>query len=427
MNPFSRMLSALRSYWQGPWQSRDPLLGPPLWGPPASSGIFISESTALNYSAVWAAVQLIAGAVASLPLILYRRLPDGGKERFVTHPTYRVLHDHFNPEMSSMVARETMMSHVLLWGNAYAEIQRDAGRRPMALWPLPPHRVRPFRDPRTRELRYEVTSDIGARTILFPDEILHVPGLGFDGIVGYSIVAKAREAIGLGLATERFGSNFFGAGSQAGGVVEHPGRLSQEAAKRIKESIEAEHQGLTKAHRVMVLEEGMHWKRTTFPPDDAQFLETRKFQVVEVARWFNLPPHKLRDLERATFSNIEQQQIDFVTDTLRPWLIRFEQELNFKLIAPLESRIQFVEHLVDALLRGDTESRYRAYFTGRQGGWLSVNEIRARENLNPVPGGDELLKPLNMTPLSSPATEPTRTALLAWGEEIEAGRNGGTR
>jgi HK97 family phage portal protein len=361
--------------------------------------VIVNEHTALNLSAVWAAVTVISGTVASLPLLLYKRLPNGGKERFVDHPVYRMLHDEPNPEMTSMVFRETLQAHVLLWGNAYAEIQRDQAGRPVALWPLSPQQVEPFRDKETRVLRYRVTNETGRQVIVDAERILHVPGLGFDGIVGYSVVRKARESLGLALATETFGATFFGNGAWPGLVAQHPGKLSDPAAKRLKDSLNEALQGPTRAHNLIVTEEGIKVEKMGIPPDDAQFLETRKFQIVEIARWFNLPPHKLRDLERATFSNIEHQGIDFVVD-LRLWFVRWEQELNRKLIRPLERKIQFVEHLVDGLLRGDSASRVAIYASGRQWGWLSADDIRERENLNPLPDGQGqiYLIPQNMIP-----------------------------
>src|SRR5262245_13444915 len=283
---------AVRSHWLGPGSSTDPAQSEMLFGGPRSTaGLAVSEDSALNYAAVWAATRLISECVSSIPLFLYRR--DGkGKSRFEEHRLFRILHDEFNPEMSSMVARETLQAHVLLWGNAYAEIQRDASGRVAALWPITPNRVQPYRDPQLpgRPLRYAVTDEAGRSVTLRPDELLHIPGLGFDGVKGYSVVRRAREAIGLGLGTERFGAAFFGSGSTMAGVIEYPSTLTDTALKNFRDRWNAAHQGVDKAHQVAVLEGGMTWKKTGIAPDDAQFLETRKFQTVEIARWFNLPP-----------------------------------------------------------------------------------------------------------------------------------------
>jgi len=395
------MLAEVRGTWVGPIDASSPEIARLFARPPTSTGVAVSEQTALTYSAVWAAVSLIASNVASLPLILYKRLPNGGKERLIGHPLYRLLHDQPNAEMTSMVFRETLQAHVLTWGNGYAEIERDQGGRPVALWPLTPDRVQPFREERSLRLRYRVRNAAGLSDVVIeaPD-MLHVPGLGYDGTCGYSVIAKARESIGLGLATERFGGTFFGQGSTFGGVLEHPKQLGEIAQKKLRASINERHQGVDRAHRFLILEEGMQYKRLGIPPNDAQFLETRKFQIAEVARWFNMPPHKLRDLERATFSNIEHQNIEWVVDTLRNWLVRWEQEINRKLVASTERNIQFAEHLVDGLLRGDIASRYAAYAIGRQWGWLSADDVREKENMNPLPdgSGQQYLVPLNMVP-----------------------------
>src|SRR5262245_11485006 len=391
-----RLANALRQLggYMGPWSSGDPALARIFGGPPVASGVTVTEDLAMNYSAVWAAVNIIAGSIASLPLFFYRRLPNGGKERYVDHPTYRLLHDQPNPEGGSMRFRETLQAYALTWGNGYAEIQRDVSGRPVALAPIAPNRVQPYRTERGNELRYRVDG----KDALGAADMLHLAGLGWDGICGYSVIRRARESIGLGLATEKFGAAFFGNGAWPGLVSMHPQKLSDAAHKRLKDSMQEAIGGPSRAHNILILEEGQKIEKVSIPPDDAQFLETRKFQTIEIARWFNLPPHKLRDLERATFSNIEQQNIEFVADTLRPWLVRWEEELNRKLIRPLERKSQFSQHLVEGLLRGDTSSRYAAYAVGRQWGWLSANDVRILENMNPVDGGDVYLIPTNMVP-----------------------------
>lgn len=395
------LAEALRSFILGPYSSGDPALARLFGGTPPAAGVSVTEHTALNLSAVWQAVTIIAGSIASLPLILYKRRQDGGKERFLDHPTYRLLHDEPNPDMSAMVWRETWLAHVLTWGNGYSEIERDQAGRPVALWPLTPDRVTPYRDPPTGRLLYRVLNeeDRGYVTVP-PEDMLHLPGLGFDGVCGYSVVRHAREGISLGLGVEQYAAKFFGNGALFGIALEHPMRLSKEAQERLKATWIENHGSVTNAHGVAVLEEGMKANKLSIPPDDAQFLQTRRFQVIEISRWFNLPPHKLRDLEHATFSNIEQQSIEFVTDSLRPWMVRIEQECNRKLVRPLERRIQYVEHLVDGLLRGDIQSRYSAYAVGRQWGWLSGDDVREKENMNPLPNGQGqiYLAPMNMVP-----------------------------
>jgi HK97 family phage portal protein len=396
----TRWVQAVRSLVISPINAKDPALARLFDGPPAASGVAVNEWTALNYSAVWAAVSLISSTVGSLPLKLYKRLPNGGKEPYTGSRLYSILHDEPNPEMTSMVFRETLQAHVLTHGNAFALIQRDSVGKPVYLWPQAPQLVRPFKNERD-QLEYEVTNERGDRVFVPASEMLHIPGLGFDGIQGYSVIQKARESIGLGLATERFGATWFGNGSSFGGFIQAEGNISPEARQAIRESLEKRHQGPDRAHKLVVLPNGLKYEKGGgISPNDAQFLETRAFQISEIARWFRVPPHKLGDLQRATFSNIEHQSIEFVTDSIRPWLVRWEQEINRKLIPSLERRQQFSEHLVDALLRGDIASRYEAYATGRNWGWLSVNDIREKENQNPLPGttGDMYLVPSNMVP-----------------------------
>jgi HK97 family phage portal protein len=395
----TRLRDTVRSITLGPFDSKDPVLARYFsdGGGTNNTGVPVTEYSALNYSALWAAVARIAGDVASLPLILYKREKDGGKSRFTDHPTYALLHDQPNPEMTSMVFRETLQAHLLTWGNAYAEIEWRGNGRPAALWPLPPDRVVVMRSP-TGRVAYRVTNPTRQDVMVPAEDMLHIPGLGFDGLMGYSVIRMARESIGLGLATERFGGSFFGNGTTFGGLLKHPGKLSDAARKNLRESIEKRHQGVDRAHKFMLIEEGMDYVKLGVSPDDAQFLETRRFQIAEIARWFQMPPHKLGDLERATFSNIEQQEIDYVTGTLRKWLKRWEQEINRKLV--LQNGAQFAEHLVEDMLRGDIQSRYAAYAVGRQWGWLCADDIRERENMNPLPGGTGqiYLVPQNMAP-----------------------------
>jgi HK97 family phage portal protein len=395
---WGRLRDTLRSYSIGLPPLRDPALVRYFdGGGSTSAGVSVSEVSALNYAAVWQAVSLIAGDVGSLPLPLYKRTKDGGKERFTDHPLYYILHDAPNPEMSSMVWRETLQAHLLTWGNNYSEIVRNGAGQVSELWPLLPSQVSPFRQ--DRRLKYRVVTD-GNREVIFEAyDVLHVPGLGYDGTIGYSPIAKARESLGLLAASERFGSSFFGNGTTFGGFVTHPKTLSEKAEKNLRESLNAGHQGPDKAHRLKILEEGMTYQQTGIEPNAAQFLETRQFQIAEVARWFNLPLHKLREMEHSSVrANIEQEALDYVTSTLRPWLKRWEQEINRKLISPREKYQQSAEFVIEGLLRGDIASRYSAYSVGRQWGWLSVNEVRELENLNPIPDGNTYLSPMNMTP-----------------------------
>ncbi|MFC4333871.1 phage portal protein [Salininema proteolyticum] len=372
-------------------------------GPETAAGVRVDEDTANYYSPFFAGVNVIANDVASLPLPLYRRM-NRGKERADDHPLYEILHDQPNPLMSSLTFRRTLQGHALTWGNGYAHVVNNGAGQVVELWPLHPGRIWPEKIARgngTIDLWWRYSDpENGIQTRLAPDEVLHIAGLGADGIQGYSIVELARNAIGLGLATETYGAKFFGNGSRPGGVLrKKEGKLSDEARKRLKVDWENLHQGLDAAQRVAILEEGLEWQSIGIPNNDAQFLETRKMQVTELARWLRLPPHKIGDLERATFSNIESQQIDYVTSALMAWLVTWEQSVKRTLLTPTERRSGlFAEHIVDSLLRGDTQARFAAYATARQWGWMSANDVRERENMNAVPDGDIYLTPLNMVP-----------------------------
>lgn len=365
----------------------------------STAGVSVSETTAYRLTAVWACVRVISEDVASLPIFVYERL-DRGKRKALTHPLYDLLHNQPNPEMTALQFREALTAHALTWGNGYAYKVVDSRGVVRELWPLLPDRTWPRRDPQTRELFYETeapTSD--QRFRLRADQVMHLAGLGFDGLVGYSPIALHRQTIGLGLAAEEFGARFFSQGTNMGGFISHPGSLSQQAYDRLMKDPNLglpSYQGIGRAHLWRILEEGMKPERMGIPPDEAQFIETRKFTIAEIARIFRVPPHKIQDLERATFSNIEEQAIDYVVSTLRPWLVRWEQAIRMKLLSADHQRTHFVEHVVDGLLRGNTQTRYAAYSTGRQWGWLSANDIRELENLNPIEDGDRYLEPANM-------------------------------
>jgi len=375
---------------------------PSLWrffGSDSLSGELVNEYTALNYSAVYNAVSLISGTVATLPLRLNRK--QGSKTIIADNKSlHRVLHDQANQYMTATAFREVMMSHVLLWGNAYAEIIRNRMGDVLALWPITPDRVTIKME--NSVLFYEVR--VNTETIRLPREnVLHIAGLGFDGIQGYSVIAMARKSIGLGMAMETFGSTYFGNGTHPGMIVEHPGQLSPQAHTNLKNSLTETYSGLGKAHRLMLLDEGMKAQKITINPEDSQFLESRQFQIPEIARWFNLPPHKLKDLTKSSFSNIESEQISFVTDSILPWLVRLEQTFNMQLLTESEKTREklYFKHVVEGLLRGDSASRAAFYAALFNIGVLSINEIREREDFDPIEGGDEHFVQLNMTTLKN--------------------------
>lgn len=419
MNPFGRMLHSARD-WLGSWGSGDKALAALFGRGPTVAGVDITEETALNISAVWACVQLIAGNLSSLPLIHYRKLGNGDRSRATDTRLYRLLHDSPNEETTSATFLETLQMHVLLWGNAFAEIGYDRGGSVRSLYPIEPWRVSAVRPHGLGgELRYRIAQRDGSDAVLRPDEILHVPGLSPNGVWGYSVIRKARESMGLTMATEQFGSSFFGKGSTFGGILTHPNVMTKENEERLRASLEQRHQGVDRAHQFVILQGGMTFTPLGIPGRDAQFLQQRQFQLSEIARWFGVPPHLIGDVEKSTSwgSGIQQQTIGFLQFTLRRWLVKWERELNRKLISPLERNLQFIEFNVDGLERGDQDSRYKAYAVGIQWGFMTRNEVRAMENLPKIEGGDTPLVPGNMTteekltaPEPKPAAPPTAAA-----------------
>ena len=358
-----------------------------------SSGKAVNERTAMQASAVHACVRVLSEAVAELPVHLYQYREDGGKVRVPAHPLYTLLHDAPNPEMTSFVFRETLMSHLLLYGNAFAQILRDGRGRVLAMYPLLPNKMEVSRA-KNGELVYTYRRDIEESRInaasgtvtLRREDVLHIPGLGFDGILGYSPIAIAKNSVGMALAVEEYGAAFFANGANPGGVLEHPGILKEN--KKVKDSWNSIYQGSGNAHRVAVLEEGMKFHPIGIPPEQAQFLETRKFQLNEIARIFRVPPHMIGDLDRATFSNIEHLSLDFVKFTLGPWVARWEASLQQALLLPGEKRSTFIKFNLDGLLRGSYKERMDGYAVGIQNGFFSVNDVRGLEDQNPVPFGN---------------------------------------
>lgn len=363
----------------------------------ANSGEKVDEQSAMQISTVYACVRLLAETVAALPLHLYRYTDGGkGKESAFDHPLYRILYRQPNDEMSSFIWRETMMTHLLLWGNAYSQIIRDGRNNVLGLYPLLPENVEVDRDEQgqlyyiyhayTDEVPGEQNQDIYFRK----DEIFHIPGLGFNGLVGFSPIAMMKNSLGTTLAVEKYGASFFKNGAQPSGVLEHPGVLKD--PQKIRDNWTAVYGGANNAHRVAVLEEGMAYKAISLPPEDSQFLSTRQFGVEEICRIFRVPPHMVQSLEHATFSNIEHQSIDFVVHTLTPWLVRFEQAIIKDLLLEEEQDVLFPKFNVDGLLRGDYQSRMNGYATGISNGFLSPNDIHRLENMDLIPaeeGGDD--------------------------------------
>lgn len=373
-----------------------------------TSGKRVNEMSAMQMTAVYSCVRILAEAVAGLPLHLYRYTDSGSKEKAIEHPLYRLLHDEPNPEMTSFIFRETLMTHLLLWGNAYAQIVRNGKGEVLGLYPLMPNKMSVDRDT-DGKLWYTYTRSTdeaptmkGSTVKLHPYDVLHIPGLGFDGLVGYSPIAMAKNAIGMGIACEEYGARFFANGAAPGGVLEHPGTVKD--PQKIRDSWNSVYRGTGNAHKVAVLEEGMKYTPIGISPEQAQFLETRKFQINEIARIFRVPPHMVGDLEKSSFSNIEQQSLEFVKYTLEPWVIRWEQSIMRALLTEDEKKTYFAKFNLEGLLRGDYQSRMNGYAIARQNGWMSANDIRRLENLDQIPkedGGDLYLINGNMLPLAS--------------------------
>lgn len=371
----------------------------------STSGKTVNERTSMQMTAVYSCVRILSEAIASLPLQLYEQT-DSHSQKARDHPLYVLLHDEPNSEMTSFIFRETLMTHLLLWGNAYAQIIRNGKGEVVALYPLMPDRMRVDRD-ESGQLYYEYQVSSADPKVnksgavrLSPHDVLHIPGLGFDGLVGYSPIAMAKNAIGMAIACEEYGSRFFANGASPSGVLEHPGTLKDPS--KVRESWQSTFGGSSNSGKVAVLEEGMKYTPISVPPNEAQFLETRKFQINEIARIFRIPPHMVGDLEKSSFSNIEQQSLEFVKYTLDPWVSRWEQAMTRVLLSDEEKRKYTIKFNVDGLLRGDYQSRMNGYAIARQNGWMSANDIRRLEELDPLPaeaGGDLYLVNGNMLPL----------------------------
>ena len=408
------------------FEARSTLANPSAWltswfrgGSATFSGVDVNEVTALNYTAVYAAVQILANTIGSLPMELRQASKDGFSEEARNHPLWDILHDAANPDMDAMQFRETMQGHVATWGNAYAQQIRDGAGRLEALWPLRPDWMRIERSDATGRLLYRYRTQSGQERIFQRSEIFHLSGWGFDGIQGYSPISMARQAIALGMGTEEFGSRFFANGANHGGVLQHPGPggLTTEAHDRLRKEFAEKTQGLENAHKPLILEEGMTWKSIGIPARDAQFLETRRFQLEEVARMYRIPLHLLQNLDKATFNNIQELGISFVTYTILPWKVRWQKAINTQLLTRQERRAGLFSNLkTKALLQGNIEQQSAFYTQGRQWGWFTPNDIMRFENLPRIPadkGGDNYSQPLNMIPAGSTPEEQQARMLLA--------------
>lgn len=362
-----------------------------------AAGVSVNHRRAMQVSGYQTAVRVISEDVAGVPLITYRRT-DAGKERAHDHPSYSMLHDAPNPEMTSFVFRETLQGHVLGWGHCAAEMVRTRGLVTQ-MWPLRPDRIEAKRDEATGRLFYRYTLPTGEQRDLRRDQVFFMPGLGFDGVSGYPLLAwLLREVLGVAIAQQEYVAKFYANDASPGVVLKHPGKLSDDAHKHLKASWNEAHAGLDNAHRVAILEEGVSIDKVGVSPVEQQLLESRKWSATEIAGMLRLAPWKVGVYDRATWANIEDGNIDHWQSALRAWFVRWEQQLNLQVIGLGTG--YFTEHLIDGILRGNAESRARALWVQRQGGALTADEWRDIENRNRRGGdADELLAPSNMAPI----------------------------
>lgn len=379
-----------------------------------AAGIPVNEDTALTLSAVWACVRLITEAEASLPWHVFRRRPDGGRDSQDDNPIDWLLHVQANPEMSAFQFRETILAHALTWGNGYAEIERDGAGRPLWLWHITPERVQVRRDA-SQQLVYDISNAGQSDIITIPAaDMFHLKGLGFDGLVGYSVIRLAARSIGLGMAADDHAARHFSSDASPSGILKHPQRLTDMARQNLAEDWQRRHGGQNRRRFIAILEEGMEWVPTSLPPEDSQLLESRQFTPTEIARWFRVPPHKIADLTRATFSNIEEQNIEFVVDTVMPWALRLEQEANIKLFGRKQQGVFYTKHNFNARLRGNTAARTTFFTAMLDRGVFSVNDVRELEDLNPIgPDGDKRFVQSNMQLLAQAGEETAAPELQA--------------
>lgn len=375
---------------------RDPALAKWFGMADDDTGLSITAETSMQVAAVSAAVRLLAETIGSMPLFLYQ-IQDDGKVKATNHPLYDIIHRKPNNYQTPYEFKEMMMGHVLLRGNAYGEIISSGGAAVAQIIPRHPDRVQPFWV-EDGVKAYKYFPESGGSRIILASEMLQIMFFSINGLVGLDPITNHRRTIGLAVGAEKYGGRFYKNDARPAVVIEHPGSLGDTARQNLKESWSRQYQGVGNSHKTAVLEEGMKIHEMSVTPENAQFLETRKFQVTDIARIFRVPPHMIGDLDKATFSNIEMQSLEFVIYNLTPWLVKWEQAITRDLLSEADGMTYFAEFKVEALLRGDIKSRYGAYAVARMWGWLSVNEIRQFENMNTIEDGDIYLQPMNMIP-----------------------------
>ncbi|MGG0754284.1 phage portal protein [Brevibacillus laterosporus] len=376
-------------------------------GKQALSGVTVNEETALRYITVYSCVRVLAETLGSLPLSVHRTRSDGGSDKAQDHPVYELIHDLPNDEMTTQTWREASMGHLTLSGNCYSIITHNNKGQAVDLYPIDWHMVDPKRNQSTGKIEYHI-ADRGKVEVFPIEKVFHIPGFGFDGIKGYSPIRMAAESIGIGMAASEFSARFYGQGMNIGGVLEHPNELSDDAYKRLQTWIEEKGSGMANSWKPLILEEGMKFSRIPMPLTDAQFVETRKFTRDEIGGLFRVPPHMIGNLERATFSNIEHQGIEFVQHTMLPYITRWEQAINWKLFTKEErEKGYYARFNLSGLLRGDYKSRQEGLAIMRQNGVINADTWRSLEGMNPIDGpeGKEYLVNGNMIPVTVAASK----------------------
>jgi len=370
------------------------------------AGVRVTPKTAMSLSAVWACVTVRAEDTAKLPCIMYRRRKDGSKERATDHPLYRLIHDSPNSRNTAFEFKQMMQMQIDLEGNGYAMKDLDGRGQVLALWPIPSKDVHVLRSKDLHDLFYRVT--VSGQQVTVPAEnMLHIRGNTQDGILGMSPIAWQRETIGHAMAQEKYGAAFFGNSAQPNGALVVPNTIGKEAADKLRADWKDRFQGPENAHNLAIFDGGFDWKQIGVNNTDGQYIEARKMQNSEIYRIFRMPPHRVQDLERATNNNIEHQGLEYVEGTMLSIFERWTQALYRDLLLESEKAEYFFEFLPDALLKGDIAARYNAYAVGTLNGWLSVNDVRDRENMNRVKDGEKYYRPMNIQPLDMPQLPPT--------------------
>ena len=369
------------------------------------TGKSIDPEAALTVSVVLAVFRILSEDTARMPLILYKRLKPRGKEKATSHYLYYLLHNEPNPEQTSMQFRELIVSHIIGWGNFYAQkIVNNAGQV-VQLWPMNPARMRVDRDPTTNRRRYTYRTTSGKQEVYDEEEIWHIPGFGFDGLTGLSFIALLRNGIAISMSAEEYRGKFFANDATPGLVLKHPKTLKQEAYDRLQKSTDERHAGSENAHKTMILEDGLDLVQLGIPGEDAEFLSTANYQVRDFARALRVPGFMVGDMEKSTSwgTGLEQQTQGYINFTLGPWATRIEQSISQNLLLQSEKLEYYAEHLFDVLLRGDLQARYTAYNTGISIGMINPNEAREKENMNPYEGGDTYRAQVNTAPVGQSA------------------------